>query len=143
MATPEEILSILENLLHAFPGQKISRNTLQIYVDHLSDIHPRLLQMCADNLVASATWFPRISDIRAEAAKIVGSHWVSTWQPPQNYLWARYRQLEHQFWHHRILDPDAWIDLANSFERRDQPFSATGARRRLKIFQQLLAEESQ
>jgi hypothetical protein len=141
MATPDEILSILENLLHAFPGQKISRDTFQVYIDHLSDIHPRLLRMCADNLIAKSTWFPRLSEIRAEAARIVGPHMVSVWEPPQNYLMVRFHELENQFFHHRILDPEAWIALAEEFARCDRPYSAEGARRRLTIFQQLLAEE--
>ena len=141
MATPEEILSFLENLLHAFPGQKISRDTFQVYIDHLSDIHPYLLQRCADNFIAKSTWFPRVSEIRAEAARIVGPHMVSAWEPPKNLLMVRFHELENQFFHHRILDPDAWINLAKEFERRDRPYSAEGSRRRLAIFQQLLAEE--
>jgi hypothetical protein len=42
--------------------------------------------------------------------------------------------LEH-FYSHRILDPDAWLALADDFERNDRPNSATGARRRLATFQ--------
>jgi len=143
MATPDQILSILEDLLHAYPGKKLSRATLQVYINHLSDIHPFLLGNCIDNLIATSTWFPRVSEIRTEAEKIVGPGMISTWQPPLNYLWTRYRQLEHQFWHHRILDPDAWNELAESFDRRDQIYSAAGARDRLAIFQQILADENQ
>ena len=141
MAAPEEILSILEDLVNAYPGNKLSRAKFQIYVDHLSDIHPVLLQRAVNNLISQSTWFPRVSEIRAEAAKIVGLRNVSTWQPPQNYLWARYRQLEHQFYHHRILDPDNWIHLAENFDRCNQLYSAEIARSRLAIFQQLLNDE--
>ena len=143
MTAPDQILSILEDLLHAYPGKKLSRDTLKVYIDHLSDIHPRLLEICIDNLIAKSTWFPRVSEIRVEASKIVGSHMVSTWQPPQDHLWSRYRELERHFYHHRILDPDAWIDLAESFDSCKRIYSAEGARRRLEIFQQLLADESQ
>ena len=54
---------------------------------------------------------------------------------------ARFYELENEFFHYRILDPAAWIDLAEEFERRDRPYSAAGSRRRLSIFQQILAEE--
>jgi len=142
MAAPEEILSILEDLVNAYPGNKLSRANFQVYIDHLSDIHPVLLQRTVDNLISRSTWFPRVSEIRVEASKIVGSHMVSTWHPPQNNLWSRYRELERHFYHHRNLDPDAWNELAESFERRDQIYSAAGARDRLAIFQQILAEEN-
>jgi hypothetical protein len=142
MATPDEILSVLETLLHAYPGQNYSRESFQVYINHLSDIHPRLLDMCAENLISKSTWFPRVSEIRAEASRIVGSHMISTWRPPQNYLMARFYELENQFFHHHILDPAAWNELADEFERRDRPYSAAGARQRLATFQQVLAEKS-
>ena len=142
MASPDEILSILEDLIHAFPGQNIPRGTFQVYIDHLSDIHPKLLEMCADNLIANSTWFPRVSEIRAEAARLVGSHLVSTWEPPGNPLMARFHELEREFFHYRNLDPAAWLSLADEFERCDRPYSAAGARRRLEIFQQILANEN-
>ena len=41
------------------------------------------------------------------------------------------------------LDPAAWIALAEEFDRRDRIYGAAAARRRLAIFQQILAEESQ
>jgi hypothetical protein len=141
MAAPEEILTILESLLHAFPGQKITRDTFQVYIHHLSDIHPQLLQMSADSLIATATWFPRISEIRAEASRISGTSQLSTWSPPHNYLIARYHHLEQQFFHHAILDSDAWIALADEFDRQDRPYSAEGTRRRLATFQQALNSE--
>jgi hypothetical protein len=46
------------------------------------------------------------------------------------------------FFHHRILDPDSWIQLAEEFDRHDRPYSAAAARRRLETFQQILEEES-
>lgn len=139
--TPAEILSVLETLLHAYPGQNYSRESFQVYINHLSDIHPRLLEMCSDNLISKFTWFPRVSEIRAEASRIVGSHMISTWIPPQNYLMARFYELEKQFFHQGILDSAAWLSLANEFECRDRPYSAEGARQRLATFQQVLSDE--
>ena len=141
MATSEQILSIIEELHHAYPGQKLKQENVQVYINHLSDIHPRLLWMCVDNLISNSTWFPRISEIRAEARRIVGPH-IASWEPPPNPLRVRFRELEDEFFHHRILDPDSWIELAEEFDRLDRPFSAAGARRRLEIFQQILEEES-
>jgi hypothetical protein len=86
--------------------------------------------MCVDNLIAKSTWFPRVAEIRAEAGKIVGHNFISTWEPPPDYLRARFYELENQFFHHRILDPAAWLALADDFERYDRPHSAEGARRK-------------
>ena len=142
MANSDEILSILEDLLNAFPGKQMTDANFQIYLEHLSDIHPVLLRRAADNLIANSTWFPRVSEIRAEAARLVGPRLVSSWEPPQNYLRARYYDLERDFYHHRKLDPDAWDNLADQFERRNLIYSAENTRRRYKIFQKMLIEES-
>jgi hypothetical protein len=142
MATTEQILAVIEELHHAYPGQKLKQENVQVYINHLLDIHPHLLWKCVDNLIATSTWFPRISEIRAEAGRIVGHNWISTWEPPPNPLRVRFRELEDEFFHHRKLDPDSWIALAEEFERRDCPHSAVGARSRLEIFQQILEEES-
>jgi hypothetical protein len=142
MADPGEILSILEELVNAFPGKQMTRANFQVYIDHLSDIHPALLRRTVDSLIAKSTWFPRVSEIRSEVTRLVGSHLVSNWEPPLNYLRARYYELETEFFHFRKLDPDAWLDLADQFERRDFIYSAAGARNRLEIFQQILAEEN-
>jgi hypothetical protein len=50
-------------------------------------------------------------------------------------------ELEHDFFHHRILDPDAWLALAEEFDSRDRIYGAAAARRRLAIFQEIFAEE--
>ncbi|MCK4724361.1 MAG: hypothetical protein KAT29_01100 [Anaerolineales bacterium] len=41
------------------------------------------------------------------------------------------------------LDPAAWIALAEEFDRRDRIYGAAAARRRLAIFQQILADEDE
>ena len=142
MANPDEILSILENLLHAFPGQKLTRATLKVYIDHLADIHPQLLQQCVNRLIEKSTWFPRVSEIRSEAARIVGHNQISLWQPPLSHLWDRYYQLQHDFYHHRILDERAWLDLAEEFSLRNCPHSAAATRQRISDYQHLMQEES-
>ena len=55
MADPDEILAILEELVNAFPGNQMTRANFQVYIDHLSDIHPALLQRAVDNLIANST----------------------------------------------------------------------------------------
>ena len=57
MATKEEILDVLETLIHAYPGHKYSENTFQIYIDHLSDIQPDLLRLTLKNLIDTSTSF--------------------------------------------------------------------------------------
>ena len=94
MANPDQILAILEDLLYAYPNQKLPRQTLQIYIDHLSDIHPYLLEKCVNNLIENSTWFPRASEICTEARRIAGPHTFSTWEPPPNPLRVRFREPE-------------------------------------------------
>ena len=142
MATPDEILSILEDLLNAYPGKQLTDSNFQVYIDHLSDLHIVLLRRAVDSLIASSTWFPRVSEIRSEAAKLIGSTRISTWVPPQSNLRARYFALQREFYHHRKLDPDAWIQLAEEFDRRNLIYSAKNTRKRYKIFHQILIEES-
>ena len=142
MADPDEILSILQELVNAYPGKQMTDANFKIYIEHLSDIHPNLLQRAVDNLISKSTWFPRVSEIRSEAAKLIGSHRISTWEPPQNYLRIRYYDLERDFYHRRKVDPDAWLQLADDFEKRNLIYSAQNTRRRLAIFQQMLVNES-
>ena len=142
MADPDEILAILEELVNAFPGNQMTRANFQVYIDHLSDIHPALLQRAVDNLIANSTWFPRVSVIRAEAARLIGSPRISTWEPAYNNLRAKYYELQRDFYHHRCLDPDSWQKLADEFDRHNFIYSAQDTRRRYKIFQQILLEES-
>jgi hypothetical protein len=142
MASPEEILSILETLVQAYPGQKYSRDTFKIYIRHLSDVQPELLRRAVNNHIDTSTWFPRVSEIRAEARQIAGPIGVTDWQPhPYRSLMEIYYELEHDFFHHRILDPAAWLALAEEFDRRDRIYGAAAARRRLAIFQEIIADE--
>ena len=142
MPSPDEIIAILKDLVNAFPGKQMTDANFKIYIEHLSDIHPFLLRRVADNLIANSTWFPRVAEIRAEAARLVGSRNVSTWEPQVNVLRAQYFALQRDFYHHRKLDPVAWDDLATQFDRRDLIYSAQDTRRRYKIFQKILIEES-
>ena len=142
MASPDEILTILQDLVNAYPGKQMTDANFKIYVEHLSDIHPVLLRRAADNLIANSSWFPRVAEIRAEAARLVGSRMFSSWEPSVNTLRAQYFELQRDFYHHRKLDPDAWDDLATQFDRRDLIYSAQDTRRRYKIFQKILIEES-
>ena len=144
MASPEEILTILETLVQAYPGQKYSRDTFQIYIRHLSDVQPELLRRAVNNLINTSTWFPRVSEIRAEARQIAGPIGVTNWDPhPYRPLMTIFFELEHEFFHHRILDPESWIALAEEFDRRDRIYGASATRRRLAIFQQILAKEEE
>ena len=142
MADPDEILSILEELVNAFPGKQMTRANFQVYIDHLSDIHPALLRRTVDILIAKSTWFPRVSEIRAESARLIGSPRISTWEPRYNNLRNKYFELQRDFYHHRNLDPDVWFQLADEFDRHNFIYSAQDTRRRYKIFQQILLEES-
>ena len=103
MASPDEIIALLETLVHAYPGKDKSRETFAIYIEYLADIHPELLRQAVNNLIETSVWFPRVAEIRAEAARIVGYHQVSTWEPPQDVLRAQFYHLEEQFFHHRII----------------------------------------
>ena len=143
MATKEEILDVLETLIHAYPGHKYSENTFQIYIDHLSDIQPDLLRLTVKNLIDTSTWFPRVSEIRAEATRIAGHSGVTNWDPqPFTPLSQIFFELEQDFFHYRILDEDTWITLAKEFDRRDRIYGAAKTRERLAQFKQVLAEES-
>ncbi len=70
MATEPEILAILARLSRAYQGLDLAPETIEAYVEDLSDQPAELLARACAQLRQSSRFFPSIAEIRAECAKL-------------------------------------------------------------------------
>jgi hypothetical protein len=61
---------ILKCLFDAFPDKSIKPDTMKVYAEKLADVPVEALEKAVDDLINSATFLPRISEIRTAVAKI-------------------------------------------------------------------------
>lgn len=147
MATQDEIIPVLEVLGRAFPNQALSKPTGEIYVRMLEDIPIDLLWRAAERHMAEAKYFPRIAELRGMAARLAGTDRFASLPPPSppapDGLALALLELEDDFYYERELDPQAWLDLAEAFERADRPHRAADTRKKLAGLQAVLEREAQ
>lgn len=146
MATQDEILPVLEVLGRAFPNQALSKPTGEVYVRMLEDIPVDLLWRAAERHMAEAQYFPRIAELRGMAARLAGTDRFASLPPASppapDGLAQRALELEDDFYFERELDPQAWLDLADAFERADRPHRAEYTRKKLAALQAVLEGEA-
>jgi hypothetical protein len=140
----EAILRVLVILGRAYPNQGISRDGLDIYVQMLADIPVDLLWRAAERHMAESQYFPRISELRSQAARLAGTDRFASLSPTAkpDLLAARAQDLEDDFFEDRTLDERAWLALAEEFERADRPHRALHTRKKLAAFQVILEQEA-
>jgi len=140
----EAILQVLVTLGQAYPNQGISREGLDIYVHMLADIPVDLLWRAAERHMAESQYFPRIAELRSQAARLAGTDRFASLSPTAapDLLAIRAQDLEDDFYEDRTLDAQAWLDLADEFERADRPHRALHTRKKLAAFQAILQKES-
>lgn len=146
MTDSREVVKVLKALTQAFPQQKVSRDTLEIYLRMLEDIPIDLLWRAAERHMAEAQYFPRIAELRGMAARLAGTDRFASLPPASppapDGLAQRALELEDDFYFERELDPQAWLDLADAFERADRPHRAEYTRKKLAALQAVLEGEA-
>ena len=147
IAGSQEVVKVLLALTQAFPHREVSRDTLEIYVRMLEDIPIDLLWRAAERHMAEAQYFPRIAELRGMAARLAGTDRFASLPPASppapDGLAQRLLELEDDFYFERELDPHAWLDLAEAFERADRPHRAEHTRKKLAALQAVLEREAQ
>lgn len=133
------IALVLKTLADAYPDKRIERETLQVYLRHLEDIPPELLQQAVEAHIKESIWFPKVAELRQMAAKIAGVRNFETLAPPAvDALAERAQALEDGFYATRRLDAPAWERLAAAFEHAGRPHRAEHARAKLRRLQAVL-----
>ena len=127
----------------AYPNQGVSRETVEIYVRMLEDIPADLLWQAAESHLANSNYFPRIAELRSQAARLAGTDRFASVSPAAapDLLAVRAQDLEDDFYADRTLDVQAWLDLAEEFDKADRPHRALHTRKKLAAFQSILERE--
>jgi hypothetical protein len=118
MSAPQEMIPILEQLSLAYPEKRLEAQTLQVYLEHLDDIPPYLLEAAVRAHIQASSWFPRIADLRVLAARLAGTNQFDTLpEKPVDRLLLEAQALEDTFYHQGRLDQAEWEKLSEKFAR--------------------------
>jgi hypothetical protein len=125
MSAPREIIPILEQLGLAYPEKRLEAATLQVYLENLEDIPPYLLEAAVRAHIQASSWFPRIAELRALAARLAGTSQFDTLpERAMDRLALEAQALEDAFYHEGRLEPAKWQALSEKFERCGRHFRA-------------------
>ena len=126
---------ILEMLALAYPEKQLSRANMQVYLENLADIPAHLLEAAARAHVQSSPYFPRVSELRQAARKLVGGQpFEALEDDPYERLSRRAVELEEAFHQRGELDASAWQRLAEQFEYWNRPHRAERTRERWRMY---------
>lgn len=117
--TPSETLTLVRSLIAAFPRQEITRETLQVYCHMLADLDAKQAEAAVGKIIAAATFFPSIAEIRAAAVE------SQTTAPSAEDAWTEVRKAissqgrnRSPVWSHpaieRAVDCIGWQTLCGS-----------------------------
>jgi hypothetical protein len=132
-SSPDQVLAVL-SLLTEYYNHEPSEAQANIYLDALSDLDPSVLDDSARLWIHRSPFFPKVSEL-LEIARSVPA-------PTPDYLANQAQMLEDDFYYDRTLDPQAWLDLAEEFEKADRPHRALHTRQKLAAFLAILEQES-
>lgn len=94
-------LQVVNFLVHAYPRSEISVNTVDIYVQLLSDIDPELLKMATLDYVSKNKWFPSVAELR----EAVGTLQEKSAGVPSSWdAWAEVNQMMRSYGYMRRSD---------------------------------------
>jgi hypothetical protein len=128
----EDVISVLEMLCEYYNAEP-SEAQLRVYMDLLCNLEPWALKEAAYAWICRSPFFPKVSELLQAAREI---------PPPQpNFLFIELLELENDFYHRRVLNPEAFLDLAKRCERAGRVHTAQHARDRLALFQSMLEGE--
>ena len=143
MANSNQIISVLEAFGKAYPHQNLSKPTAELYIRFLTDIPSDLLWEAAERHIATSSYFPRIAELRLLVARQAGTHQFNSLAVHSlpDTLAYQTQALEDAFYQDRILDPAAWLNLVDLFNRLDRPHRAEQTRHKLAALQAILEQE--
>lgn len=72
MSDEHTTLAAITYLAAAYPANKITKETVRVYVEQLADIDPELLKLAVLKCISDSKWFPAASELR-EAADALSS----------------------------------------------------------------------
>ena len=143
MANRDQILNVITTLSNAYPEKRHDRNTLEIYLEHLADIPVQLLEQAARRHIQNSNWFPRIAQLREQAARMAGTHDFASLAPNhKDGLVLKAAALEREFYLQGKVDTDSWEQLERGFELAGRDHRAEYTRQKLKRLQ-YIAETGQ
>jgi hypothetical protein len=135
-----EILAILDRLTHAYPDKRLTKPTLKLYVEQLTDIPAPLLDQVVSQHIQNSPWFPHISDLRQAAQQLAGSANFATLQPPgEDFLNLEMLQLENDYFQRGKFNLHAWDALADQLDRVGRHYRAEELRGKSRHIQDLEA----
>jgi len=127
-----EKLAALNLLLLAYPDRAPQADTLQLYLERLSDIPAWLVRQAVERHIDRSAWFPRIADLRDAAARIARTRDFASVSPyPNHPLSVRAVQLEQAYYEQGELNPREWQRLAEALDQAERPHLAARLRQRL------------
>ncbi len=133
MASQLEVLSALRALSNYY-GKEPGPQKVNFYLSCLADIDVDALRYAVLAWIKRSPFFPRVSELRQAA---------SEYQPRIDYLAEEYQRLFDAFFLAGELDPAAWEDLAQSFERADRPARADHTRKKFKAMWRMVEEQGE
>jgi hypothetical protein len=132
-----EILAILDRLNHAYPDKRLTKPTLMLYIEQLSDIPAPLLDQAVSQHIQTSPWFPHISDLRQAAQQVAGNaNFASLQSPGVDFLALEALGLENDYFQRGKVDPHAWDRLANQLERVGRSHRAEELRAKARHIQE-------
>jgi hypothetical protein len=138
MATHIQIINTLKRLDHAYRRKPPPEDIVRLYIQHLGDIPIQVLNEAVQEHILDSEWYPRISQLRLRAAKIVGlEKFDSRVICLQDPMIVEARRLVDLFFQDGHLDPAEWNALADKFDDQDLPYRAEHTRQRLAAYQQI------
>ena len=119
--TNQEAKRLLALLKAAFPRQEISQETAEVYCRFLADVEYEQVAAAVQRIVATATYFPAIAEIRKLVAesKVGAPGWEEGWGEVLQAVSRFGRYKNPEFSHPAItaaVDSMGWLAICNSDE---------------------------
>ena len=119
MAAERVVIEVIK-MLEEYYGKTITDGALRAYVIGLNDVSDKALRQASEDIIKTATFMPRVAEIRKAAEPYRGLSDVD------HLMVAFVAQSEPERWD----DLDGWSALSEQFKRADRPAMADACRLR-------------
>jgi len=140
VASPEQVLAVIQILSDAYPERQLPKGAINIYINAFYDVPADYLERAAFACIQSSPWFPKVFDLRRQALKIARVQNFDV-EPTDSGISLRIRRykLQRDFANGEPLDESAWLKLIDDCERSGFTESAEDNVRRLAYYREYLA----
>jgi len=140
VASPEQVLAVIQILSDAYPERQLPKGAINIYINAFYDVPADYLERAAFACIQSSPWFPKVFDLRRQALKIARVQNFDV-EPTDSGISLRIRRykLQRDFANGEPLDESAWLKLIEDCERSGFTESAEDNTRRLAYYREYLA----